>query len=299
MHLLPHYYDSLDETTTLLLRLLKLFPASFHQRDTIYQRKQIFLSHRITPTSSSRLARKLMAPFIRFVSYHYDRCFRAHPLATLAIANALCSILGDLAAQLISLWNSEQRQIFNLNYARILRYFFYGLNMGPVSGKWNEILERQFSSRLPKKVTPLLPSEKIPDSTELVEINTSNATGPTLSPDPPIGEGFNSGKINSPSPPQTSISLLTTLQMVIADQLIMAPLSLLFFLCFMGFTEGSSWSTIQTRVHQLFFKLLLANWQVWPIIQLINFKCMPLRLRVPFGAACGIIWTVFLSYAST
>jgi hypothetical protein len=39
------------------------------------------------------------------------------------------------------------------------------------------------------------------------------------------------------------------------------------FICFMGFTEGNNWEVIYARLNRLFLKLLLANWQVWPIIQ--------------------------------
>ena len=33
---------------------------------------------------------------------------------------------------------------------------------------------------------------------------------------------------------------------------------------------------------------LIANWQIWPLIQLVNFRFVPLRLRVPFTSFCGI-----------
>ena len=40
---------------------------------------------------------------------------------------------------------------------------------------------------------------------------------------------------------------------------------------------------------------LIANWKVWPLIQTINFKLMPLQYRVPFQSTCGIAWTLYLS----
>lgn len=46
---------------------------------------------------------------------------------------------------------------------------------------------------------------------------------------------------------------------------------------------------------QMYKPALLANWQVWPAIQLINFRFVPLRFRVPFTSACGIAWTLYLS----
>lgn len=40
---------------------------------------------------------------------------------------------------------------------------------------------------------------------------------------------------------------------------------------------------------------LLANWKVWPLIQAVNFKLMPIQYRVPFQSTCGIAWTLYLS----
>lgn len=46
---------------------------------------------------------------------------------------------------------------------------------------------------------------------------------------------------------------------------------------------------------QMYVPALLANWKVWPAIQLANFRFVPLRFRVPFTSACGIFWTLYLS----
>jgi len=92
--------------------------------------------------------------------------------------------------------------------------------------------------------------------------------------------------------------MLVVFKRVAADQLFMAPLSLLVFFTYMGILEGLDWDKIQSRVDSLYIKILIVNWQVWPFIQLFNFRFMPLRYRVPFSAACGILWTVFLSFST-
>ena len=46
---------------------------------------------------------------------------------------------------------------------------------------------------------------------------------------------------------------------------------------------------------QMFIPALVANWKLWPAVQTINFRFMPLRYRVPFTGAVGIAWQVFLS----
>jgi len=136
-------------------------------------------------------------------------------------------------------------------------------------------------------------SEKPPSPIELIEVNSTISTSHEDSSKP------HSGFVSKADSSGNTLDLVTIVKMVVTDQLVMAPLSLIYFICFMGFLEGSHWEVIYARLNRLFWKLILANWQVWPIIQLINFKFMPLRLRVPFSALCGIVWTIFLSYAST
>lgn len=237
-----------------------------------------------------------MLSLLRSLGLQYDRWFRRSPLLTLAVANGICSVLGDSAAQFISFWNADPDQLFDLNYARLLRYLFYGINMGPISGKWNEFLERQFPPRNHRTNSSNILNEKAPSPIELMEVNSTISTNHEDSSKLPFSDVSSIYKVESSG---STLDLLTIVKMVITDQLVMAPLSLIYFICFMGFTEGSNWEVVYARIHRLFWKLLLANWQVWPIIQLINFKFTPLRLRVPFSALCGIVWTIFLSYAST
>lgn len=45
----------------------------------------------------------------------------------------------------------------------------------------------------------------------------------------------------------------------------------------------------------MYMSALVANWQLWPLVQTVNFRFMPLRYRVPFTGAVGIAWQVFLS----
>lgn len=154
-----------------------------------------------------------------------------------------------------------------------------------IGGKWNEFLDRNLKPR-PKTIEA---GEKlrVEHDVEMSLIGSPTASSSTLPT-----------HLTSKSTGRAPLPLFTIFKMVLADQLLMAPLTLLLFLGYMGITEGADLVELQNRIQRLFWKLLLVNWQVWPIIQVINFRFMPLKLRVPFGAGCGIIWTIFLSYAS-
>jgi protein Mpv17 len=63
----------------------------------------------------------------------------------------------------------------------------------------------------------------------------------------------------------------------------------------MGVMEGHSLPAIQKKYVDLYPPVIKANWTVWPIIQFVNFRFMPLAYRVPFQATCGVFWTLYLS----
>ncbi|KAI0936071.1 hypothetical protein AcV5_004305 [Taiwanofungus camphoratus] len=70
---------------------------------------------------------------------------------------------------------------------------------------------------------------------------------------------------------------------------------LMIFIGSMGVMEGRDGPHIRRKYADLFAPALIANWQVWPLAQLINFRYMPLAYRVPFQSTCGVFWTLYLS----
>ncbi|KAF9229648.1 hypothetical protein BS17DRAFT_723671 [Gyrodon lividus] len=88
---------------------------------------------------------------------------------------------------------------------------------------------------------------------------------------------------------------------VAADQFIIphpahrAPLGLAIFVGAIGVMEGRSTNQIREKYADMYPTILLSNWKVWPLAQLINFRYMPLPYRIPFQSACGVFWTLYLS----
>lgn len=63
----------------------------------------------------------------------------------------------------------------------------------------------------------------------------------------------------------------------------------------MGVMEGRDLNHIKGKFRDLYREALIANWKVWPAVQFINFRFMPLAYRVPFQQTCGVFWTLYLS----
>jgi len=134
-----------------------------------------------------------------------------------------------------------------------MRFFVFGVGMGPLIGRWNLFLERHFPLRVQ---------------------SSRNAIA---------------GKVSIPA----------LAKRVGADQLLMAPTGLVLFLGSMGVMEGRESRHIKEKFTDLYPSILLTNWQVWPLAQLVNFRYMPLPYRVPFQSTCGVFWTLYLSLANS
>ncbi|CAK7233997.1 hypothetical protein SCUCBS95973_008786 [Sporothrix curviconia] len=86
-----------------------------------------------------------------------------------------------------------------------------------------------------------------------------------------------------------------TLKRVAMDQLVFAPLGIAWFFTVMTVTEGGGRRAVQTKLRDMFVPTLKANFTVWPAVQLVNFRLMPVPFQLPFVSTVGIAWTAYLS----
>ncbi|KAG8907308.1 hypothetical protein FRB99_004757 [Tulasnella sp. 403] len=91
------------------------------------------------------------------------------------------------------------------------------------------------------------------------------------------------------------VSFRSLAKRVAADQTIMAPVGMALFVSSMGIMEGRTFSQVSQKYRDMFIPAMVANWKVWPAVQFVNFRFMPLPYRVPFQSSCGVFWTVYLS----
>lgn len=82
---------------------------------------------------------------------------------------------------------------------------------------------------------------------------------------------------------------------MLTDQLLFAPAGLVVFFTAMGLAEGG-WENVKEKFRDAYTPALIANYKVWPIVQFVNFKFMPLQYRLPFVSSLGIVWNAYLSW---
>ena len=103
--------------------------------------------------------------------------------------------------------------------------------------------------------------------------------------------GFLQRRVVFPGRPNTEIFARVGL-----DQTILAPGNLFLFLNTMALMEGSSASE---KLESTYWPALSRNWMIWPVVQFINFKYVPLELRVLVVNIVSLGWNCYLSYLNS
>ncbi|KAK5109699.1 Protein required for ethanol metabolism [Meristemomyces frigidus] len=83
---------------------------------------------------------------------------------------------------------------------------------------------------------------------------------------------------------------------VAADQCIMASTNLFVFLSTMAVLEGSD---PRKKLESTYFQALQKNWMVWPAVQLVNFRFVPLEHRVLVVNIVSLGWNCYLSFLNS
>lgn len=83
---------------------------------------------------------------------------------------------------------------------------------------------------------------------------------------------------------------------VAADQTIFASTNLFVFLSSMAIMEGKS---PKEKLDSTYKTALQKNWMVWPFIQLVNFKLVPLHHRVLVVNVISLGWNCYLSFLNS
>ncbi|TGJ73572.1 Protein required for ethanol metabolism [Orbilia oligospora] len=99
------------------------------------------------------------------------------------------------------------------------------------------------------------------------------------------------GRISFPGHPNREL-----LARVAADQIIFTPVNLLCFFTGMTVLEGGN---PKEKLERSYLTTLRNNWMLWPTVQLVNFKFVPLEHRLLVVNVISLGWNSYLSYANT
>jgi len=91
----------------------------------------------------------------------------------------------------------------------------------------------------------------------------------------------------------------TAFKRVAFDQFLFAPVGLSIFFTFMTVAEGGGKRAVAKKFQDVYVPALKANYAVWPAVQMLNFRVIPLQFQIPFVSTIGIAWTAYLSLTNT
>ncbi|WYZ44043.1 hypothetical protein EsH8_VII_000479 [Colletotrichum jinshuiense] len=83
---------------------------------------------------------------------------------------------------------------------------------------------------------------------------------------------------------------------VAVDQGVFAPVMIGVFLSSMATLEGSP---VQEKLDKNYTTALTSNYMLWPFVQMVNFKVVPLHHRVLFVNVISIGWNSYLSFLNS
>ncbi|KAJ5383038.1 hypothetical protein N7517_000949 [Penicillium concentricum] len=83
------------------------------------------------------------------------------------------------------------------------------------------------------------------------------------------------------------------------DQLIFAPFGLACFFTYMTIAEGGGRRALTNKFRDVYLPTLKANFVLWPAVQILNFRVIPIQFQIPFVSTVGIAWTAYLSLTNS
>ncbi|KAK9462597.1 uncharacterized protein V1516DRAFT_670666 [Lipomyces oligophaga] len=101
-------------------------------------------------------------------------------------------------------------------------------------------------------------------------------------------------RINMPGKPT-----LEAMARMAADQLVWAPVGIASFYVSMGVLQLHSWNQIKQELQEKWYPTMVGNYMVWPAVQVLNFRLIPLQYRLMFVNVVSIAWNTFLSWFSS
>lgn len=86
-----------------------------------------------------------------------------------------------------------------------------------------------------------------------------------------------------------------TIIKVLCDQILFAPIFIGIFITTLSFIQGNNFNNTKERLINEYPNILIGNYIIWPLAQLINFRLIPLNYQVVFVQMIAIIWNTYLS----
>ncbi|KAI9306607.1 hypothetical protein BJ944DRAFT_142331, partial [Cunninghamella echinulata] len=211
--------------------------------------------------------------FMKKILQFYQKSYSKRPILTLCCTNSILGIIGDGLAQTIQYYDTKTKH-----------------RQG-----------HHLYDHLPYELKKDMIQQSPPPSFQWDYQRTFRFACYNFSVAPIAGSWYMFLDKYFPMPlDKKSVSSLTlnkiALKRMLCDQILFAPAGLVLFFSVMAVAETRSIQGIQDKLHDAFLTSLYSNYTIWPLVQWINFKYIPLSYRLPFVNSLGILWNGYLSW---
>ena len=112
--------------------------------------------------------------------------------------------------------------------------------------------------------------------------------------DGPVGGAYYSW-LDRTIMPEAPTSTRAVVAKTLLDQTVYSSLGTVCFFAFIRILETGDASTVWPTLCSRFWPTLAANWTIWPLAHLVNFRFVPPPLRVAYNQVVAIGWLTWLS----
>lgn len=86
------------------------------------------------------------------------------------------------------------------------------------------------------------------------------------------------------------------MQKMFVDQVVFAPFFLGCLLAIIGYSQCQDVEKVKEKLRNDYKDILLANYSVWPWVQIINFSIIPLNYQVLLTQTVAVFWNIYFSW---
>ncbi|KAK5123094.1 hypothetical protein LTR85_003291 [Meristemomyces frigidus] len=210
----------------------------------------------------------------------FNGYYAARPVFTTMVTNAVLGGIADTVAQTLTAFKRRQRQ----------------RELDPEDGNNKDDFLSMEIQEVNKKVP--WPAESLqarPPPFDFERLVRFMSYGFIMAPLQHRWFGF----LHKTFPLEGGKATTNALRRVAFDQLLFAPCGLAAFFTFMTVTEGGGKRAVVRKFQDVYVPALKANYIVWPLVQVLNFRVIPIQFQIPFVSTIGIAWTAYLSLTNS
>jgi len=217
---------------------------------------------------------------VSILTRKFNSYYASKPVLTTMITNAVLGGIADTVAQ--SLTAIRQRAVRKKG--------------GPGKDDFLAIEIHELDKRNPWPASEIVPdSKRLPPPFDFERLTRFMAYGFLMAPVQHKWFAF----LSRTFPISKTSAFVPALKRVAFDQFLFAPVGLACFFTFMTVAEGGGKRAVTRKFQDVYVPALKANYMVWPAVQILNFRVMPIQFQIPFVSTVGIAWTAYLSLTNS